>query len=95
MIRPEDIHPSTPLGAVVLRELARLGAMAPVDVDLPHSYRMSRACELCPAAAEPPPPADPARSVLRARRLHRPTVAVDVVARRGNRPDARAEGGAR
>lgn len=94
MIRPEDIRPSTPIGDVVLRELARLGAMAPVDVDPPHARRMGCACDLC-AVPPAPEPADPARSVLRARRLHRPTVAVDVVARRGSRPDARAEGGAR
>lgn len=94
MIRPEDVHPSTPLGDLVLGELARLvGAAVAVDIDPPHRPIPGCACDLCVAEEPEATAVEPAVAMLRARR-HRPTVAVDVVARRGLRRDARAEGGA-
>lgn len=95
MIRPEDVRPSTPLGDLVLGELARLvGVAVAVDIDPPHRPLPGCACDLCVAEEPEAPAVEPAVAMLRARRRHRPTVALDVVARRGFRRDARAEGGA-
>lgn len=90
MIRPPspaDIRPSTPPGDGFLRALAELVAAPELD----HPDGACLACVTGPAPRRETE--EPAQRLARLRLRHRPTVAVDLVVRRGG-TDARAEGGA-
>lgn len=105
MIRPPspaDIRPSTPPGDLFLRALADL--VPPIALDAcPVCGELVAAPELdhpdgaCLACVTGPAPRreteEPAQRLARLRLRHRPTVAVDLVVRRGG-TDSRAEGGA-
>lgn len=89
-----EVRPSTPLVDLLAAAFSDR-AECPVCHELKPRHEVEHAdgaCLSCTTGAGRPPE-EPAQAMLRARRAHRPLVAVDAVSPR-RRPDARAEGGA-